>query len=378
VGTTLTVTGNGFTANATFTTIFAYGTSYQTSVDSGTVSSSGTLSSSFNIPSVPIGTYTIRVQTSTANDVISFGVIPAINLNASSVIVGNQVAISGTGFRANRTVTLRFDNNQLATTSTNNVGSFSTSFTTPEAPTGIHTISATDGTNTKTANLAITRSITLTPSSGNVGTIVTVSGTGFTTSRSIRVLYDGVNVATTPSAITTSSLGSFSAKFTVPAGTTRTVQVSASDGTGSVSSSFILTANIGLTPETGKVGSPVTINGAGFGPGKQLILTIDTSEIKQIITDTSGSFSTVFDIPQTSGGQHVITANDGTRTVSTTFTVVSNMVATPNSGKVGTPVNVSGSGYRNNLTVYVYFDKTLVNDSKQREWQLFNHIYHYC
>ena len=360
VGTGVSITGSGFTANAAFTTYFAYGTSYQVSVDSGTVSSSGTLSSSFNVPSVPAGTYTIRVQTSTAIDTVAFGVIPAINLNVSSVVVGNQVTITGTGFRSNRTVTIRFDNSQVATISTNNAGRFTTSFATPETPTGIHTITATDGTNAKTADLTVIRSMTLSPTSGNVGTIVTVSGTGFNASRPIRISYDGANTATIPSTITTSSVGSFSAKFTIPAGPARTVQVSASDSTGSTISTFKLTANMGLTPATGKVGTAVTIDGSGFNANRQVTLTFDNMEIRQISTDAFGSFSTVFDIPPATGGQHMVTANDGVRTVSTTFTVASNLVVTPNSGKVGTQVNVSGSGFRNSQTVYIYFDKSIV------------------
>jgi len=360
VGTAVSVTGSGFTANAAFTTYFAYGTSYQVSVDSGVASPDGALSSSFNVPSVPAGSYIIRVQTSTASDTVAFGVISAINLNVSSVIVGNQVTITGTGFRSNRSITIRFDNSQIATTSTNNAGTFSTSFVTPESPTGIHTITATDGTNTQAAELTVIRSMTLAPSSGNVGTTVTVGGTGFNASRSIRISYDGVNVATIPSAITTSSVGSFSAKFTVPAGTARTVQVTAADNTGSTSSSFRLTANTGLTPTAGKVGTPVTVDGSGFNANRQVTLTFDTLEIRQVSADAFGSFSTVFDIPQATGGQHTVTANDGVRTVSATFTVDSNIVVTPNSGKVGTPVNVSGSGYRNNHTVYIYFDKTIV------------------
>jgi len=360
VGTALSIAGSGFTANSAFTTYFAYGTSYQVSVDSGTVSSGGTLSSSFNVPSVPAGPYNIRVNTSTGYAVASFSVTSAISLNVSSSIVGNQVTITGTGFRSDRTVTIRFDNSQVATTSTNNAGRFSTSFTIPEASAGSHTITATDGVNTKTADLSITRSMTLASASGNVGTTVTITGTGFSSSQRIRISYDGANIATIPSTITTSNAGSFSAKFTVPAGPARTVQVSVSDGTGSVSSSFKLTANIVLTPTTGKVGTPVTVDGSGFNANRQITLTFDTSEIRQIGTDAFGSFSTVFDIPQATGGQHMVTANDGVRTVSTTIIVTSNLVVTPNSGKVGTPVNINGSGYRNNQTVYIYFDKTVV------------------
>jgi hypothetical protein len=360
VDTVVSVTGSGFPANAAFQTYFAYGTTYQVTVDTGTVSSTGTLTTSFRIPSVPAGSYVVRVQTSTSHATTSFTVTSAISLNVSSSIVGNQVTITGTGFSSGRNVTIRFDNTQVATSSTNNAGRFSTSFNIPETYAGSHTITATDGVYTKTATLTIVQSMTISPTSGSVGTTVTVSGTGFVASRSIKISYDGTNIASVPSTITTNNAGSFSAKFTVPAGPARTVQVSASDGTNLASTSFKLIATIGLTPTTGKVGTPITIEGSGFNANRQVILTFDDYQVRQVSTDSLGSFTTNFDVPAAIGGQHPVTANDGVRSVSATFTVASNLVVTPNSGKVGTPVTVGGSGFRANRTINVYFDNFLL------------------
>ena len=363
VGSVASVTGSGFNANVGFSIYFAYGTTYQVTADTGTISSTGTLTSTFNIPLIPAGTYTIRAQTSTSYAVTYYTVTSTIILSVSSSIVGNQVSISGTGFSVGRTVSIRFDNTQVATSSTNSYGQFSTSFTIPETYTGTHTITATDGIYTKIATLSVTQTITISPTSSSVGTTVTISGTGFSPSRLIRIYYDGTSIASVPSTITTNNAGSFSGKFTVPAGPARTVQVSANDGTNIASTSFKLIATIILTPASGKVGTPVTIDGSGFNASRQVTLTFDDSQVRQVSTDSLGNFTTTFDVPSAVGGQHPVTANDGVRSVSATFTVASSLVVTPNSGKVGTMVDIGGSGFRANRTVNVYFDSALITAS---------------
>lgn len=439
--TVVSVTGSGFTANAAFQTYFAYGTTYQTTVSTGTVSPTGTLTTNFNVPAVPAGTYIIRVQTSTNNAVASFTVTSAITINVYSVVVGNQVSISGTGFSAGRTVVIRFDNTQVAmsstnnfgmfstiftvpdtyagshtitatdsvytktttltviqsmtisptscsvgaimtvngtgfsagrtvsikfdntqvaTTSTNNVGKFSTTFNIPETYVGFHTITVTDGIYTKAATFSVVQSMTISPTSGPVGTTVTIYGAGFNASRSMRITYDGSNIATVPSTVTTNYAGSFTTKFTVPAGPARTVEIAASDGKNAASAYYKLTAIVELIPTTGKVGTPVTIKGSGFNASRQITITFNDGQVSQVSTDTLGNFTTIFDVPAATGGQHPVIANDGVRSVSATFAVANNMVVTPGSGNVGMPVNVTGSGFRSNRTVNIYFDSTLV------------------
>jgi hypothetical protein len=270
------------------------------------------------------------------------------------------VYINGTGFRASRTVTIRLDNAQIASTGTNSLGRFSESFTIPDTYAGSHTIKVTDGTYTKTATFSVIQMVTISPTQGSAGTVVTISGTGFGAAQSLKIDYDGVSIATIPSTVNTNNLGTFTAKFTVPAGPARTIEITASDGKNVASTYYKLIAVVELTPITGKVGTPVTIKGSGFNASRQVTVTFSDEHMSQVSTDTLGNFITTFDVPAATGGQHPVTANDGVRSVSATFEVANNMVVTPGSGDVGMPVNVTGSGFRNNRTVNIYFDSTLI------------------
>ena len=441
VNTVISITGSGFTASAAFQTLFAYGTAYQAIAGTGTVSSAGTLTSSFNVPSVPAGTYNIRVQTSSDHATASFTVTSSINLSAVSAQVGQQVSItgtgftaarttviyfdsaqvatsitssvgtfstsftipdtysgthtitatdsiytrtitlsvvpsmavspvsgtvgttvtiSGTGFNAGRTVNVRFDNVQVATSSVSNVGKVSTTLTVPETRTGSHTITVTDGIYTNNAIFVVIQSMTISPASGSAGTTITINGTGFTASRLIRITYDGTDIATVPSAITSNNAGTFTGKFTVPAGPARTVEILASDGINQTAAYYKLAAVVELTPTSGKVGTPVTIKGSGFNASRQITVVFSNDYVSQVSTDTVGNFITIFNVPAATGGQHPVTANDGVRSISTTFTVANNMVVTPNTANVGVPITVTGSGFRGSRTVNIYFDNTVV------------------
>ena len=58
--------------------------------------------------------------------------------------------------------------------------------------------------------------ITLNPTSGTIGTTVTVSGSNFPPNSAVSVTYAGNAVTTTPGSVATSSTGAFSASFAVP------------------------------------------------------------------------------------------------------------------------------------------------------------------
>ncbi|MEO9294608.1 MAG: hypothetical protein ABI347_03300, partial [Nitrososphaera sp.] len=72
--------------------------------------------------------------------------------------------------------------------------------------------------------------ITLNPASGTVGTQVTVTGSNFPPTSQVSVTYAGGTAATSPSSVTTSSSGAFTATFAVPSSSTpgqNTVQATA-------------------------------------------------------------------------------------------------------------------------------------------------------
>jgi hypothetical protein len=88
--------------------------------------------------------------------------------------------------------------------------------------------------------------ITLNPSSGAVGTTVTVAGLNFIPLHPVVTKFDGHPV-TIPAAIKTDSNGVLAVTFTVPASTAGPHTVTASDGTNTASATFTIT-----TPTTHK------------------------------------------------------------------------------------------------------------------------------
>src|SRR2546428_574936 len=96
----------------------------------------------------------------------------------------------------------------------------------------------------RASSISVLSTISLDPTSGSVGTTVTVTGSLFFPSSDVTVSYDGTAVATNPSTITTDLTGGFTATFTVPASAAGSHIVSAKDTVSdSASAQFIVTSS---------------------------------------------------------------------------------------------------------------------------------------
>ncbi|MGH9910079.1 MAG: PKD domain-containing protein, partial [Nitrososphaerales archaeon] len=111
-------------------------------------------------------------------------------------------------------------------------------------------------------NTAAAASISLNPTSGIEGTAVTVTGTNFLANTAITIRYDGNLVSTTPTSITSNSVGGFSASFNVPTSAAGGHTVSASDGTKTASSTFTANSST-LASSSTTVSSNVNPTGLG-------------------------------------------------------------------------------------------------------------------
>jgi len=363
VGTEVSIEGTGFTANAAFRIHFAYGTAYQSVVYSGIVSTDGVASGLFNVPQVPYGSYTVRVETSSVNAAnTAFTVVPKISLSVASAKVGTPIVVTGTGFTANRGVTVTFDGSTVISTSTNSYGIFNASFNIPASTTGSHTVIARDGVHTISTNISVIRSIVISPTSGTPGTTLTITGTGFSANRLVTITFAGSTVATVPATLLTNSVGSFSVTMNVPDGSRRNVQIVARDGISSASVSFLVEAGISLTPTSGGIGTQVNIKGVGFREDKQVNVIFNSITLIQPITNSKGSFSVDLSIPTSTGGQHIVMATDGTNSVTAVFTIQTSITITTNKGEVGTLITISGSGFGSKRRATIYFDNTRIKD----------------
>jgi hypothetical protein len=166
---------------------------------------------------------------------------PQITLNPTSGQVGDSVSISGSGFAASSAITATFGGSAVTlsgTTTTDADGAFTgATFTVPASTAGGHTVEVTDASsNFADATFTVTPKITLNPTSGPVGTTVTVTGTGFAGTSTVTIKFDGVTQTTVPPTVTTSAVGSFTCTFNVPSASLGPHTVSATDAAANAAS----------------------------------------------------------------------------------------------------------------------------------------------
>jgi hypothetical protein len=160
VGTTVTVTGRGFTAGKTVDILWYMSPttsgSYITVVDNYPVAADGTFTATFNVPAVPDPTapgndYSVKAIDSVGkSDSTTFKVVaPAkITLSPTSGKAGDTVTITGSWFTANTEVTFTFNGAPLTTIPspvyTDGTGAFTADFKVPDVAAGTYTVEATD------------------------------------------------------------------------------------------------------------------------------------------------------------------------------------------------------------------------------------------
>jgi IPT/TIG domain. len=278
--------------------------------------------------------------------------------------VGTNVTINGTNFLGASSVAFHGTG---AAFSVNGAGTQISTTVPTGATTGQITVSTPNGTAT-TSNFTVTGtapSITnFAPRNGPVGTPVTITGLRF--GGATAVTFNGtsapfsVNGAGTQ--ITT----------TVPSGaTTGKVSVTSAAGTDQSFGNFTVTGTgapnvTGFSPNSGKVGTSVSIFGSGFS-GTTAVRFNGTAAAPFTVV-TSGKITTTVSTGATTGKISVTNAA-GTATSGSDFTVTGLKITgfSPTSGNVGTIVTLLGSGFtgvssvRFNGTAAAF---TFVNDGR--------------
>jgi hypothetical protein len=217
IGTTTTVSGNGFAANTTVRVFF--NGSGGTQVGSPSSDGSGNLSFNFTIPSVTAGSYQIFATDGTNAATTTFTVPSSLTLSPTSGGQNTSVSVTGAGFLSGEGIVVSWDagGNQVATATANGNGGFTTSFSVPSSS-GTHTVFATGqtshfslsatfmvGGNTGGASLSIS------PTSGAAGSTVSLNGSGFNASEQVNIAVDGVGVTS----VTSDGNGNFATSITL-------------------------------------------------------------------------------------------------------------------------------------------------------------------
>jgi hypothetical protein len=186
-GTTITITGTGFLANASINITYDGASVIPSSV---TVDSKGSFTTSFKAPSGPSGVHTIIASDASYTANAQFTSVIVATVTPTSGAVGTTITASGGGFKAKAPIIISFDGTQVALITTDSIGNFSTTFPASPSSTGTHQIAITDQTNTVQFSFNIVPAFTVEPTSGFVGSDITVKATGFTANRGITIQYD--------------------------------------------------------------------------------------------------------------------------------------------------------------------------------------------
>jgi hypothetical protein len=214
-GSSITIQGDGFTADLDISIRFGSGVIASSSADTN-----GSWTAGITLPESPAGTYTILVSGSAGELKVPFLLTPALVLSGTRGEPGVSVTVSGFGFAANENgIIVTLDRTQVATgISADNRGSWTASFLVPSSPSASYPVLAsgplTSSSDLRNEVLSIVPGLEINPSSREPGSVISVTGRGFSAKqRDIIISYDGTVVATV---LTSDPVGSFTTTFVVP------------------------------------------------------------------------------------------------------------------------------------------------------------------
>lgn len=323
------VWGTGFSSSDTGCTLS--GTPVGAIVNPCTISG-GNLTASFDVASVPPGVYTVKGNDTTTGgqsygdfSTYQFTVLPpSMALNPSSGPIGTTVSVYGSGFwttdacagppsgtfTISPSATLTFNSCSISSGSLTGTVVFS-----PSTAPGTYTISATGTASGEvaTAVFQVTPSITLSPSSGPVGSTVVVSGSGFSTSDTSCSL-SGTAVSSSTCSV---SGGTLTGSFIVANVGAGFYAVTATGSPMGDSASAIFTVGSPVTPSitlsssSAPVGTFVTVSGSNFLavlPGDTSCSLSGTVVSASRCSVSSGSLIASFTVANVPAGSYTVTA----------------------------------------------------------------------
>ena len=317
-GSTITLTGEGF--------IGKLATVYwddKKIVQNIPITKSGQINYTFEIPSAPKGTHTIRViddsNWSNITATSNFRIIPSLSLEPPWGRPTNMITIIGNGFAPGETgINIYFDSKPIAKTpiTADKLGTWHAMFTVPDLPKGEYKLSV-SGDATQPGEISpvlftIAPFCKATPVSGPVGTRVNITGVGFRPGEDgITFTWDGPILDTN---FTAKPNGSFSYDIVIPP------SVKGRHVIGIYGSSFTpkgivpdiefeVVPSINITPSSLINSRDITIDGAGFNAAELVSISYDkTSTGKSVTTDSKGNFSITIKALPVAGKTHTITA----------------------------------------------------------------------
>jgi hypothetical protein len=353
-GEEVTVYGHNFTANDEFY-VYYYRNSARIRVVEVEADEDGYFKDTFFVPESYTGDHEVYAEDEHGIDASEdFTVQPGLTVYPEEGTVGTNVTVEGHGFAEDEQeieVRYYFDGNY--TTIADNLeadenGNWEKVFQIPASDQGTHTIDAkgedSSFSEVQDVTFEVTPSISLDKYSGSVGESITMTGNGFLANeRDITILFDADAVETE---IRADSSGYWRETFEVPELARGTYDVTAegeyTDKEDIDELSFEIGPGLVLSPNQGHVGTNVTVTGGGFATSKNIVIRYDGSQEATARSNTKGSFSVTFPVPESRHGARQVSAEvDGIVEATTAFTMesqapdVPELVSPPDESRVG-------------------------------------------
>jgi hypothetical protein len=280
------------------------------------------------------GTISLTTGGGTATSAATLAVLPRVTgFTPAAAAVGATVTISGNAFGGASSVLFNGVLAVPATVSATKV----TVVVPPGASTGKLTVVTGAGSGQSTATFKVVPKLTsFTPGSGAAGDSVTIAGTGFTDVTTVKL--NGVAAA----GYTVDSDHQISA--TVPASATiGKLSVVTAGGTATSATSFMVVPTItGFAPGSASAGSPVTVDGTGFGT----VISVKVNGTPAAFTRLSALQLRLTVPAAASSGAITATTAGGTATSPGTLSVLPRVTGfTPAAAAVGATVTINGNAF---------------------------------
>ena len=217
-------------------------------VATATASDGGECTVEFPIPVSATGVHQI-IATNENGDLAQadFEIVPSLSINPPNGAVGDKVTVSGSGFMSNNQVSVTLNGEKVAYAQVYELGNFDATFYVPAIKAGTYAIEIEDLSHTERwINFTIDPRISLSKSTGDVGTKLTVNGTGFEGNGIVDIQYDTNEISWT----VTDESGSFSFTFNVPASISGAHFITASDGFNTKQATFSIESEPPAAPDT--------------------------------------------------------------------------------------------------------------------------------
>ncbi len=312
-----------------------------------TSNSTGQLFCTLEVPAAPAGSAEVSAYDGYNTAVADYTVeTPNLEVVPDGGVVGSTATVTGGGYAPDVTLSLQMDAVSIGSCSSGSLvssssGELDCSFTVPAAPGGPQSLTAYDGTNTAATSFTVQSSLGLSPATGTVGSGSTAAGTGFDADASFAVEW---NASVTLCDGTTTSSGSFSCGFTVPASPAGAHTLTAVEGTFAPTAVFTVVPSFLFGPSAGPVGTSVSITAAGFDASSNYDIEWDSTVVASGTTDANGGVTTQITVPNAPGGAHSLGILEGSNSLSSTFTVTALLSVEPTAGIAGASVSLTGSG----------------------------------